>query len=460
MLLPLLTLGVFLFAKPPSDEKVFTPCPASAPEWMAARERLLALDARLEALPDDGDGKLGVSALHELLASRCFEMSREEPEFVPEDVPLLGLKTWWKQGGRTWAESYLELGKPGARTVVLPPEARDVLTLDTVKPDHRLAGLLCASKDAACAKATEAWYARMEAAFPRALERRADKADAASEAEARKACVDDAKSRPKRWRYTAWRGCEGGTKSFEKVLPVVRLRAPTEGWLVLRGRRGHYSFCDEVRAYHLETGAAFVSQSCSKLTLYEDAERIGRVDVETTQAHRLPQVTVGTLSRELLRELTWVLLLVDEVVSVERARPLTRTVPAGYPIEWRERPSGITTLGGVGGGAMWFNSGQTQVRWNWFPPGKGEPLSGEVTWPESADPAEDHADQLIESLEGTFKPGCPSRPVPVDLLDFTRPAAVSAVDAPEGVDQEQDELVTALRDWKPPPECTTPVTGK
>ncbi|NVJ23819.1 hypothetical protein HUW62_21565 [Myxococcus sp. AM011] len=458
MLLPLLTLGVFLSAKPPADEKVFTPCPASAPEWTAARERLLALDARLEALPDDGDGKLGVSALRELLMSRCFEMSREEPEPVPEDVPLLGLKTWWKEGGRSWVESYLELGKPGTRTVVLPPEARDVLTLETVKPDHRLAGMLCSSKDAACAKETEAWSGRMEASFLRELERKADKAEAKLEAEARKACVNDAKPRPKRWRYTAWRSCEGGTKSFEKVLPVVRLRAPTEGWLVLRGRRGHYSFCDEVRAYHLETGAAWVSQSCSRLSLYEDAERIGRVDVETTQANRRPQVTAGALSRELLRELTWVLLLGDEGISVERARPVTRTVPAGYAIEWRERPSGITTMAGMGGGSMWFHSGQTHLSWTWFPPAKGEPLTGEVTWPESADPAENHADELIVALEETFKPGCPSSPAPVDLLDFTRPAGVSAVDAPEGVDQEQDELLTALRDWKPPPGCSA--TGK
>ncbi|MCP3170114.1 hypothetical protein [Myxococcus qinghaiensis] len=458
MLLPLLTLGVLLSAKPPADEKVFTPCPASAPEWTLARERLLALDARLEALADDGDGKPGVSALRELLTSRCFEMSREEDEPVAEDVPPLGLKAWWKEGGRTWVESYLELGKPGARTVVLPPEVRDVLTLETVKPDHRLAGLLCSAKDAACAKQTEAWSGRMAAAFLRALERRADKAEAASEAAARKACVDDAKPRPKRWRYTAWRGCEGGTRSFEKVLPVVRLRAPTEGWLVLRGRRGHYAFCDEVRAYHLETGAAWVSRSCSKLALYEDAERIGQVDVETTQANRRPQVTTGALSRELLRELTWVLLLGDEVISVERARPLARTVPAGYPIEWRERPSGITTMAGVGGGAMWFHSGQTQLRWTWFPPGQGEPLTGELTWPDSADPAENHADALIEELEETLKPGCPSRLPPVDLLDFTRPAAVNAVDAPEGVNPEQDELLTALRDWKPPPGCA--VTGK
>jgi len=459
MLLPLLTLGVLLSARPPADEKVFTPCPASAPEWTAARERLLALDARLEALPDDGDRKTGLTALRALLTSRCFEMSREEREPVPEDMSLLVLKTWWRTGGRTWAESYLELGKPGVRAVVLPPEARTELTLDSVKPDHRLASLLCAASDTACAKEMEGRYTRAEAAFLKALDRQArDTPTAKAEAEARDQCEAAARPRPKRWRYTAWRSCEGSWSSFDKLLPVVRMRAPGDGWLVLRGRRGHHGFCDEVRAYHLGTGTAWVSQSCSELALYDDAERIGQVDVKTTNASRLARVRVGTLAVEPLRELAWVLLLADEVITVGRARPLTRTVPAGYAIEWRERPSGIETMGGASGGSFWGNSGQTRLRWTWFPPEKAEPLSGDLTWPVSADPADDHADRLVVQAEATFKEGCPSQPAPVDLLDFTRPAGVNKLDAPQGVTQEQDALVTALRDWKPPPGCT--VTGR
>ncbi|NTX59902.1 hypothetical protein HUA74_04440 [Myxococcus sp. CA051A] len=458
MLLPLLTLGVLLSARPPADEKVFAPCPEASPEWTAARERLLALDARLETLPDGGDRKAGAKALRELLTSRCFAMSREEREPVPEDVSPLALKAWWKQGGRTWVESYLELGKPGARTVVLPPEARETLTRDSVKPDHRLASLLCAASDTACAKEMEGPYTRVDAAFLRALDRPDESSVAEAEAESRKGCEEDARTRPQRWRYTAWRGCEGGWTSFDKVLPVVRMRMPKDGWLVLRGRRGHHGFCDEVRAYHLGTGAAWVSQSCSDLALYDDAKRIGQVDVKTTNANRLARVRVGTLSVDSLRELTWVLLLADEAITVDRARPLTRTVPAGYPIEWRERPSGITTRGGGGGGSFWGNTGQTTLRWTWFPPEKAEPLSGELTWPESADPADDHADRLLVDAEKSFKEGCPSRPAPVDLLDFTRPASVNKRDAPEGVTSQQDDLVTALRDWRPSPGCA--VTGK
>lgn len=454
MLLPLLTLGLLLSARPPQDEKVFTPCPASTPEWTRARERLLALDAKLEALPDDGEGKPGVSALRELLTSRCFEMSREEREPVPEDVSPLVLKTWWRKGGRTWVESYLELGKPGVRTVVLPPEVLKELTLDSVKPDHRLASLLCAASDTACAKEMEGRHTRAEAAFLRELDRQArNAAHAEAAAEAHGQCEADARARPRRWRYTAWRSCEGGWSSFDRLLPVVRMRAPGDGWLVLRGRRGHHGFCDEVRAYHLGTGTAWVSQSCGGLALYEDAERIGQVDVKTTNANRLARVRVGTLAVEPLRELAWVLLLADEVITVGRARLLTRTVPAGYAIEWRERPSGIETMGGAGGGSFWSNTGQTQLRWTWFPPEKAEPLSGELTWPESADPADDHADRLLLQAEATFKEGCPPLPAPVDLLDFTRPASVNRRDAPLGVTQEQDALVTALRDWRPPPAC-------
>ncbi len=51
------------------------------------------------------------------------------------------------------------------------------------------------------------------------------------------------------------------------ALPLGDVKAPDTGWLVIAGRRGHYEFCDTVRAYDLETGAAFIDDNCSELTL-------------------------------------------------------------------------------------------------------------------------------------------------------------------------------------------------
>ncbi|MCE9668095.1 hypothetical protein LY474_09745 [Myxococcus stipitatus] len=456
MLLPLLTLGVLLATKPAPAEKVFTPCPRDTPEWTAARERLAALDARLGGLPDEGDADGAFAALQQTLASRCFEMSREEKADRPEKGVLASqLRTWWRDGGKAWVESYLDLGTPGARTVVLPPSVRPMLARETAPKDHRLASLLCPLSDLACAKGTEAWFARADAAFlPENLarsgisrdERRVDPFDT---------CEEAALKRPKRWRYTLWRRCLGDTLNSESALPLVRLRAPGDGWLVLRGRRGHYEFCDELRAYHLGTGAAWVSQSCSALVLREDPEHRGRVDGKKTDEGRQPRVKAGAVSPERLRELTWVLLLEDEPAS--RTLVSRHTVPEGFAVELRESPSeNHGTVGGAVGGSVWGNTGQTRITWRWFPPGDAEPFHGEFTWPDSSDALENHADHLLEALEKDFVEGCPRKPAPLDVLDFTRATTVNRVDAPDGVAKPQDTLLEVLRAWKAPASCATP----
>lgn len=455
MLWSLLTVGVLLSAKPPPGEVVFVPCPQSTPEWAAAQERLLALDARMGSLPDEEDSRPVVEALRELLKSRCFEMSREEDSALMEDEPppALSLKAWWREGGRTWVESYLELGKPGVRAVVLPPAVRPVLVRETAKPDHRLASLLCSAADRGCAKQMETWTSQVEVAFARERERQGESSRLAEKIS--QTCEESARKRPARWRYTAWRQCHRNSDSHAPQPVVVRMRAPEDGWLVIRGRRGHHSFCDEVRAYHLGTGTAWVSQSCSELALYEDKERLGEVNVKATDEARRAEVAVGTVSLEQLREVARAVLLADEPMAHGRAAATSVPVPEGYRIEWRERKSGLSSVG-LGGGAGWFTSGQTRLNWAWFPPGRAEPLSGELTWPDSAQPAEDHADRLIREMEETFKSGCPTRAVPLLLLDFTKAPGVNRLDAPSGVVRPQDERLTALRNWQSPPGCAAP----
>ncbi len=92
------------------------------------------------------------------------------------------------------------------------------------------------------------------------------------------------------------------------ALPLGRFRAPDRGWLVIRGRRGHYEFCDELRAYDVETGAAYVAKSCSGLHLRPG----GSVDFEATNASRKAAVEAGRVDVANLREAVWMILLAPQ----------------------------------------------------------------------------------------------------------------------------------------------------
>lgn len=414
-----------------------------------ARKRFEALDAKLTALADDGDTHEVRAGFQALLTSRCFEMSREGGSGpTEEELPALAWKAWWREGGRAWVESYLELGRPGARKVVLPPDVRPVLTRDTAPPDHRLAALLCSAGEAACALETGAWHSRAEAAFRPENWRRSPPLPPEPEPDPLQECERRAREQPGPWRYTTWRRCVNQQDLGGRALPIVRLRAPRDGWLVLRGRRGHYSFCDEVRAYHLASGTAYVSQSCSELNL----TRWGKVNGAKTNAGRKARVKVGTLTPERLQALTW-MLLIPEAESLPQPWVRTLTVPEGFRVEWRERDEASRSTEISQSWDAWFSSASTRLHWAWFPPERAEPLSGGFTWPASSDPAEDFADVLLEEAEKAFTEGCPPLPPPVDALAFTQPARVNSLDAPGGVERTQDALVDALRAWRPPKKC-------
>ncbi|RKG49779.1 hypothetical protein D7X30_39080 [Corallococcus sp. AB011P] len=444
----------WLLAASPSQAGRIVPCTPDSADWKAAQEELSAFDARMEALLEDGEGEEARTGLQLLLGHRCFSIAREEETREPltwdeeHRVPALALKTWWRDGGKAYFASQLELGRPGAHTVVIAPDLRDVLSRET-SPKHRLAPLLCPTKAGTCGAETEAWRVRAEqtALLPRNRRYR----DSGDRAAPRPDCAAVARKRPLRGRYKAWRECMGdseGARPLQSALPLGRIRAPMDGWLVVRGRRGHYTFCDQVDAFHLATGTTYRSSSCSKLRI---AYR-GNVDTAETDAARKAQVTVGRVAPERLRELTWMMLMEPEVRDGVQMAALRVPVPKGIPIEWPAK-NDDRGRGGLSGAGAW-NSGQTLLGWTWLPPANEEPWSGEFTFPMTYELGEDHINVLLEETEATFQEGCPAVPPPVALLDHTREPGVSDVDAPEGVGHEQDARVMALRTWSPPPGCT------
>ncbi|MBN9684105.1 MULTISPECIES: hypothetical protein [unclassified Corallococcus] len=448
-------LGWLLAAAPPQAKRI-VPCPPDSADWQAAREELSAFDARMEALPMDGEVEEARSGLMLLLSHRCFGIARAEEGREPlswdeETVaPALALKTWWRDGGKAYFTSQLELGRAGAQTVVIPPDLRVVLARES-SPKHRLASLLCPLNAGECGAETEAWRARAEKAF-RPENRRPGTFDA--DPPPPTDCMKEARKQPSRSRYKAWRVClalDPDARNVQTVLPLGRIRAPTDGWLVIRGRRGHYNFCDQLDAYHLATGTLYRSSSCSGLALKSD----GQVDGAATNAARRSGVKVGRVSPERLRELLWMLLLAPEVDDRVQVEAVRIPVPKGLRVEWPATDDGI--LGGVAGGVFGGSTAQTQLSWKWFPPGGAELLSGTFTYPNSWAAGEDHANVLMREAEATLQEGCPALPVPVRELDFTREPGVNRIDAPEGVSKVQDARVDALLTWKPPAGC---VPGK
>jgi hypothetical protein len=452
-LLPLLVLHAALAASPAPAERRYVPCPEGSPRLAEARKRFEALDARVSALPDEADTGPVVAELEAVLGSRCFELSREEWTRPESGVHALALKAWWREGGRAWVGSYLELGKPDVRTILLPPAVRAVLAKETVAADHWLSGLLCSVGDAGCGAETRGWHECLEDVFRQDVERRRSAPPVTlPPGLERPDCVAKARSEPRRWRYTAWRSCVSSRRPYVWGLPIARLKAPEEGWLVLRGRRGHYAFCDEVRAYHLRTGAAYISESCYGLEPAAAGEYRG-VRCPDPKNPQKAWLRVGTLAPDKARELAWVLMLGAEASSLHREAQ-SLNVPEGFPVEWREKVTWEGSVEGfVMGGVFSGHSGQTRLDWTWFSPGGGA-LSGNFTYPDPKEPAEAYANFLLRRLEATFTEGCPPLPPPLEELTFSRPSAYARpVDKPWEVDARSKERIDALREWRPPASC-------
>jgi hypothetical protein len=215
-------------------------------------------------------------------------------------------------------------------------------------------------------------------------------------------CV--ASSAPRTWRYP---------KS-------LRLRTREKGWLVLRGRRGHYEFADEVRAYDLATGAAYVAKSSSALVLGGAS-----VDFAAVDAKRKPETTVGTVSRDQVRELAFVLGTAP-VLRPARSEILFYPVPPDLPVAFSpgrfaaRAPLDVTEL-------SWGSSAHTHLAWSLVDEGTVI-AEGKLMWPTSFKPAENQADDLVRVLEGGLEPGCAPARLPRGVAHGNH-GKVSAIDA-------------------------------
>ena len=429
--------GFWSFLKEGQTIRRCTPMSAA---HLAAKVSLARLGDQMErlALSDPLDPAL--KELHGLLRTECFLMASEAGR-VPTPDSTRSLKEWWSSGGEDWLASYLELPRYGEVSalrphVVIPPDTRRTLDLETVR-SHRLQSLLCSRRDAACGARTRGWVLRSEVQFSSWRGPNWN-----NDVDVRQPTPEDASrecAATAGHTYQAWRACVESKRRTRTALPLGAFRAPQAGWLVIAGRRGHYDFCDTTRAYDLETGTVFISDSCSGLALQPD----GGVDASQTNKQRQQTVRSGTVSVDNLREAVWMMLFEREVAEVQltsQAVPL----PAGMTPEITIQQQ---TDDSVGLGFSW-NSGQTRLVWRI----STDPaqFDGELTWPGSYKAAEDHAATLLNVAEESFVEGCPRRSPPASASIRAR-QPVNRLDAP--TDSVDKWLDNAIPRWHALPIC-------
>jgi hypothetical protein len=389
-------------------------CEPGTSSWTAAEAALEQLDARVRALKDPDAIEPAWRRLIAILRTECFLMASEAARLPTPDTAL-SLRHWWDEGGRAWLESYLELPELGPIEalkphVVVPPDARQTLRVgagaEAVQP------LLCALGDVACGTDTRGWRARAEAFLDDHRLRNWSRDGKGSYADrndlAAQECADKAPEDSSQGRYRRWRGCIDARREKHWVLPLGETKAPDTGWLLVSGRRGHYSFCDAISTFDLATGSAYVSESCSGLALVPG----GHVDLATTARNTRFNTRTGKIRVENLREAVWALLMMTQAEEVQ-------TEAEYYPLP----PDVIVAFeanDSVHGNEMslswWMTTAQTRLDWQWIR-GNRVQAAGELTWPNSANGVEEHAARLLDVAERSFVEGCPgAAPPPVESL--------------------------------------------
>jgi len=405
-------------------------CGEGHPALREARAQLDQLDRAIEkAAPDAPIGPLRTQ-LDDLLATPCFQVADAIGELSFGKLTTLALKRWWEDGGHDWLADQLS----GERTVSFPPSVRSTLSLEH-SPKHPLARLLCRSTDPDCGTETAGWRARAEEAFRVRAKMNArwrgegyttnvyarSKPPAEDEAETLDAPLwRCAHPRNKKRNFLTWIDCVRALRTPVAMFPAGAVRAPTSGWLVVRGRRGHYQFCDQLTAYDLATGAYYASKSCSGLALEAD----GSVNTQRTDAARRPTIEAGRVSVDNLREAAWMMFLLDELEDAGHPTVDTFPLPPGLEPEVRD---GVTQWG-VDGFSVSGSSAQTTLHWTWIDGGQVA-AEGKLTWPDSYRAGEDHAVELLRIAEAGFVHGCPPAPLPNPILRGCGKGGVSTIDS-------------------------------
>ncbi len=362
------------------------PCREGSPAHTKAKKAVEKLGKNIQKLPPHADPRPRLMELGRLLDGHCFSLaSLSRPRLDPDSA--LALKTWWHDGGAGWVQHFLRLRSRKRdsrvlRTSVTPPTMRKTLSKET-NPDHPLAPLLCSLRDGTCGRAAAGWSRRARKAFVL-------HADNRRQQQGQRYCEHETSAVKKDDQYARWVACTLAQAPRREAFPLTGIVVPTRGWFVLSGRRGHYGYCDEIRAYDLATGAAYIVEGCSDLDLSDG----GSVNHPATDRSRI-RSRVGHVPLDNLREAVWMTLLANEVEMEVLPEASTERIPAGVKLRLP-----TTSSSGASIGRSWSrDSGQTTLSWDLVVGGQTL-TSGSLTWPNDYNHAAyDHAVELLRIAE-------------------------------------------------------------
>jgi hypothetical protein len=397
-----------------TDASSLAQCPAAAAQ--AARIDLAAFEERLQRAGDAQPAAPLRGHLRAVTSSSCLAHVAATVDFAA--LAALGtvgeVHDLWRRGfGDALVMDAGGIGRRNTRRVwAVPPEPRPPLDAQLASA---LGPWLCSALDATCTAAAE-HVARAEAAFDRFAGDPEHAPHVPSCVPSRTPAARDGGPTP----WQSWVSCVTDAAPRAARYPSARFRAPERGWLIVGGRRGHYDFMDELRAFDLATGAAYVASTTSARAQpsRKRASVRGRADDKAAS---------GRVETDRARELAFALVTARAVRSI-RVHASYVDVPEGLEVdigaadeEWR---SGHLALNG--------DSSRTTIRWVMVDQ-ETVSATGELVWPSSTDPADDNADDLMAAVEATFVPGCaPAGPPPQLGLDAAAPSAL-----PEGIDPSE-----------------------
>ncbi len=418
------------------------PCKPDTPAYDAAYAAYDALDEAMKALSKTADPKPTLAELDRLLAMPCLEHAANHLPYQLADADTgWAVKDWWQRGGSSWVHFYLEIGGPpstgfDSHHIDVPVGVRPTLTRQS-RPSHPLFHLLCEQDDEACHATPAGWRRRAESWFALDAERRLAEQDPRHDSDR---CLERAKEHPEPERFMRWYDCMQQSYEKRRMFPLGGMRAAEDGWLVIQGRRGHYSFCDEIRAYDLKTGAFYATQSCSGLAL----RRNGSVDHQKTDDARKPKQIVGRLPLDAIREAAWMILVADELSD----RGVDWHANPAIPDELRVGWPADSGFGGIGLGGFGMSSAQTTLAWKYQRKGK-QLTSGTLRWPNDYNHAgKDHAVKLLQIAEEDLVEGCAPARLPAIVMGGSE-QAVSGLDAtPQSLADAEKALLDALADLR------------
>lgn len=375
------------------------PC-TEGPELDEALAELRSVDAAIDQLPISADPRPLAKRLESLYRRRCFDVGEVALDAERIDSALT-LQEFWKDA-RTELFERLAWGKADEHFLWALPSLRHALTID-VAPQHPLRPLLCPSDPKNCGIETAGWAKRAENALSLRAELRHGR-------QTHEPCTG-------RMSFIDFSQCIQRSALTHEALPLGRFRAPTDGWLLLRGpnivmdcsaQLGSAGVGARLRAYDLATGSAWSAQSCG-------GNAVARS---------------GTLPVASLREAAWMIFLagtVDEIQQGGRQQIPPEVAIMSPTVRVRER------------GGMRRGQTSRHVVWQWVR-GNSTAASGVL---DRVLASEDHATELLEIAEASFVDG-PAR-TPVALPWKERKLHVVGEKAPpEESDPLYDELESVL----------------